>query len=78
MAVTSLLRKKLGVLAGDYYKLRVSNKNNQKTYYLRCRIVHSFKVGPGVDLYSTLAFISEEQAAYIYEIMGESVESIKF
>jgi len=71
VAVTTLLRKKLGVMAGDYYKLRVSSVKTGKKYFLRCRIVHSFKVGPGIDLYSSLAFISEEQAAYIYRIMGE-------
>lgn len=59
LAVTTQLRKKLGISAGDSYKLIVSNSITQKSYYIRCRIVHSFKIGPGLDLFSSIAFISE-------------------
>lgn len=66
IVVTSTLRKKLGVVPGDFYKLNIRNIQTGKSYLLRCRINHSFKIGPGIDLFSSIAFFSEEQAKYIY------------
>jgi hypothetical protein len=31
--------------------------------------VHSFKAGPGFDLLGSKAFMSQQQAKYIYEIL---------
>lgn len=71
LVVSSGLRKKLGVNVGDYYKLRLANnKNPNITYELRARIVHSFKAGPGFDLLGEKAFMSEQQALYIYNTLG--------
>lgn len=69
IAVTSFLRKTLGASAGDYYKLTVSS--GLKKYSLRCRIVHSFKIGPGLDLFRPIAFLSEQQAAYLFRILQQ-------
>jgi hypothetical protein len=59
LVVTSQLRKKLGASPGDYYKLHVSNPKTGVSYLLRCRIMHSFKIGPGLDLFSNVAFFSQ-------------------
>ena len=36
------------------------------------------KVGPGLDLYSSLAFISEYQTKYIYDTVGADINLIKY
>jgi hypothetical protein len=70
MIITSALRKKLGAIPGDYFKLIINNKDKDLSYYVRCRIKHSFKVTPGLDLFTPHAFVSEEQAQYIYQVLG--------
>ncbi len=71
LIVSSALRKKLGVNVGDFYKLQLFNSQNLSiSYYLRAQITHSFKAGPGFDLLGEKAFISTQQADYIYRIMG--------
>lgn len=40
--------------------------------------MHSMKVGPGLDLYSSLTFISEEQTRYIYETIGADPKLLKY
>ena len=59
VATTSLLRRLLGARPGDYLKLTVASASNNKYYQLRCRLMHSLKIGPGLDLFSPVAFISE-------------------
>lgn len=70
LVVTTQLRKKLGALPGDYFKLHVKNALTGLEYVLRCRIMHSFKIGPGLDLFSSVAFFTEKQAEYLYSIVG--------
>ncbi len=69
IVVTTTLRKQLGVNAGDEYKLLVFNKKNLKKFYLRSKITHSLKAGPGLDILRPEAYVSYEQAQYIYEIL---------
>lgn len=78
MVVTSQLRKKLGAAAGDYFKLHVSNAVTGVKYLVRCRILHSLKIGPGLDLFSNVVFISQEQAEYLYRIVGADIGEIRF
>ena len=42
---------------------------NGKSFYIRSRMTHSFKIAPGMDLLRPQAFISEEQGKYIYQIL---------
>jgi hypothetical protein len=58
LVVTTQLRKKLGASAGDYFKLHVRNPTSGVEYVLRCRIMHSLKIGPGLDLFSSVAFFT--------------------
>lgn len=58
LVVTSTLRKKLGASPGDYFKLHVRNAITGLEYTLRCRVMHSFKIGPGLDLFSSVAFFT--------------------
>lgn len=78
LVVTSQLRKKLAASPGDYFKLHVKNAETGTRYVVRCRIMHSFKIGPGLDLFSTVAFFTEQQAKYLYEAVGASTADIKF
>lgn len=64
------MRRFLGANPGDLFRLKVKNPNNGKHFLLRCRITHALKIGPGLDLFSKIAFMSEEQANYIYRILG--------
>jgi hypothetical protein len=59
--------------------MEIENIENKKCYYLRAEITHTFKAGPGFDLLGRKAFISEEQALYIYRILqiNESVSQEK-
>jgi hypothetical protein len=59
LVVTSQLRKKLGASPGDYFKLHVRNSATGTAYVLRCRVMHSFKIGPGLDLFSNMAFFTK-------------------
>jgi hypothetical protein len=58
VVVTNTLRKSLGINAGGYYKLLIFNKKNLKKYYLRSKITHSLKAGPGLDIMRPEAYIS--------------------
>lgn len=78
MVVTSQLRKQLGASPGDFFKLHVRNAENGLAYSVRCRVMHSFKIGPGLDLFTRVAFMSQEQAEYLYKSVGASVDDIKF
>lgn len=49
--------------------MMVGNYERNGSYYLRARVTHSFKAGPGFDMIGRKAFISEQQAAYIYKIL---------
>ena len=69
LVVSTKLRKQLGVNVGDIYKMKVYNYDKDIKYFMRCRIAHSFKAGPGFDILRKQAFISQEQAAYIYRIL---------
>ena len=44
------LRDDLGVNVGELYKMRVRNHDKDLEYFIRARIVHSFKAGPGFDI----------------------------
>ena len=68
--MTSLLRRLLGATPGDYFKLSFGNPQTEQYYQIRCRIMHSLKIAPGLDLFSPVAFISEEQANYLYKVVG--------
>lgn len=70
LVVSSGLRKDLGVRIGDNYKMIVENRLLNKSYFLRAKITHSFKAGPAFDMLGNKAFISTQQAAYIYRILG--------
>ncbi len=72
LVVSTPLRKKLGVNAGDYYKMIVQNTGKNRSYFLRARITHSFKAGPGFDMLGEKAFMSQQQADYIYKILNVS------
>jgi hypothetical protein len=70
MVVTSQLRKKLAASPGDYFKLHVRNAETGTAYVIRCRIMHSLKIGPGLDLFSNVAFLTQQQAEYLYSAVG--------
>jgi len=53
-----ILKMRIGCKAGDIFKLRVSNANNGRSFYLRSRMSHSYKIGPGLDLLRSQAFIT--------------------
>ena len=63
------LRDDLGVNVGELYKMRVRNHDKDLEYFIRARIVHSFKAGPGFDILPEYGFISPQQAEYLYEIL---------
>lgn len=65
------MRDELGMHVGNYYKMKVTNIDTYQSYYTRSRIVHSFKAGPGFDILPNFAFISSEQAEYLYSILEE-------
>ena len=69
-AASSLLKIQMGAKVGDLYKMRVSSKRIPYSFNIRSRIVHSYKVGPGMDLVRPQAFITEQQAQYLYRILG--------
>ena len=69
LVVSSSLRSSLGINVGAMYKMKVKNSDNNISYYIRSRIVHSFKAGPGFDILPELAFITPQQANYLYEIL---------
>jgi hypothetical protein len=58
MVVSSGLRQQLGVNIGDYYKMKLENNYQNKSYLIRAQLVHSFKAGPGFDIIGRKAFIS--------------------
>ncbi len=48
----------MGSKVGDLYKMRVSSSNNMHTYNIRSKIVHSYKIAPGMDLIRPQAFMT--------------------
>lgn len=48
----------LGVHVGSLYKMKITNHDNNKTFYIRSRIVHSLKAAPGFELLKYYCFIS--------------------
>jgi hypothetical protein len=60
----------MGARPGDYFILTVNTTDTKKGYYFRCRVTHSLKVAPGVDLFRSFAYMSQEQAAYIFKAIG--------
>lgn len=71
-AASSLLKIQMGAKVGDLYKMRLSSNNLIYDLNVRSRIVHSYKVGPGMDLLRPQAFITEQQAKYIKKVLGHS------
>lgn len=71
-AASSLLKLQMGAKVGDLYKMRITS--NFTPYYLniRSRVVHTYKVGPGMDLFRPQAFITESQAKYLRKILGHN------
>ncbi len=48
----------MGSQVGDLYKLRITSNSTRYYMNIRSRIVHSYKVGPGMDLLRPQAFIT--------------------
>ena len=71
-AASTLLKLQLGAKVGDLYKMRLKSDKATHHYNVRSRIVHSYKIGPGMDLIRPQAFISQEQARYIKRILGHN------
>jgi hypothetical protein len=40
--------------------------------------MHSLKMMPGIDLYSSVVFMSESQARYIHDIVGYNSTQLSF
>jgi hypothetical protein len=72
------MRKKLGAQPGDILKLVINDTLNHNNYYLRCKIAHSFKTAPGVDLFSSIVFMSEDQANYLFDIIGYNRSELSY
>lgn len=58
VVTSSTLRKKLGAQPGDIVKLVVNDTLNNHHYYMRCRLMHSFKMAPGIDLFRDMVFMT--------------------
>jgi len=52
--------------------MRIASKKTAYYLNIRSRIVHSYKVGPGMDLLRPQAFITAQQARYILRILGHN------
>ena len=78
VVLTSLLRRKLGASAGDYFKLLVNNTLTGQGFYFRCQVMHSLKVAPGVDLFRSYAYMSEQQAHYIFQAIGYDPQQLHY
>jgi len=76
--MTTPLRKRLGVMPGDVIKLYVNETQSATSFYLRCRVMHSLKMMPGIDLYSSVVFMSVSQARYIHDIVGYNSTQLSF
>lgn len=57
-AASMILKLTLGGKAGDIFKLKISNVNNGNSFYIRSKMSHSYKIGPGLDLLRPQAFIT--------------------
>lgn len=71
-AASSLLKLQMGSNVGDLYKMRITSKSTPYYLNIRSRIVHSYKVGPGMDLIRPQAFITEQQAKYLLKTLGHN------
>lgn len=58
------------------YKMKVKNTDTDTSFYIRSRITHSFKAGPGFDILPDFAFISPQQAEYLYSILDEKDKKV--
>lgn len=71
-AASSLLKLQMGSNVGDLYKMRITSKSIPYYLNIRSKVVHSYKVGPGMDLLRPQAFITEQQAKYLLKILGHN------
>lgn len=62
----------MGAKVGDLYKMRVTSNSTHYYLNIRSRIVHAYKIGPGMDLLRPQAFITESQAKYLLKILGHN------
>ena len=76
--MTSLLRRRLGAKPGDNFKLLINNTMNGQHYSFRCRVMHSLKAAPGVDLFRSFAYLSQDQAEYIFKAIGYDVNQLHY
>jgi hypothetical protein len=67
----------MGSRVGDLYKMRVTSNSTPFYLNVRSKIVHSYKVGPGMDLLRPQAFITVQQAQYLHKILGYN-ETIRY
>lgn len=56
-AASSLLKIQMGAKVGDLYKMTLKS-NSTSFMNIRSRMVHSYKIGPGMDLLRPQAFIT--------------------
>lgn len=70
LAISSSMRKKLGSNPGYLYKLYVKNETVHKRLHIRARVTHVLKTTPGYDILWNKAFISEQQAKYLYSLVN--------
>ena len=76
--MTNLLRRRLGARPGDNFKLLVNNTHTGKSFSFRCRIMHSMKAAPGVDLFRSFAYLTQDQAQYIFKAIGYNTSELHF
>ena len=58
------------------YKMKITNQDNNKTFYIRSRIVHSLKAAPGFEILKYYCFISQQQANYLYSVLEEKDKKV--
>ena len=68
----------MGARPGDNFRLMVNNTLTGQHYYFRCRVMHSLKVAPGVDLFRSFAYLSESQAEYIFKAIGYDLDKFHY
>lgn len=78
LAISSSMRKKLGSNPGYLYKLYVKNDTEHSRRYIRARVTHVLKTTPGYDILWSKAFLSEQQANYLYSLVNSNYEPIKY
>jgi hypothetical protein len=68
------MRKKLGANPGYLYKLQFRNTSSMKEYEIRARITHVLKTLEGFNMLWDKAFISEQQARYLYNAINSTID----